>query len=275
MTRVVAKSGQKDLVVTSSQPGVLYISSLPVEKNIFYGLQRKLKTIVKAFGVVYNHRSNVRIVNASCLNVDLPSGSVDYIFTDPPFGGNIPYSEVNFINEAWLGRVTTASEEITISQSQGKTSGDYGNLIARAFNELHRILKPNGRITAVFHSSSATIWNTFRKAYESAGFGIVHTNVLNKTQGSFKQVTTNGSVRGDPIMLLRKGVKNLSSSTTDIEGLMDKLISNAKQSKLDEENSPQRLYSRFIIYYLTNHQDIPIDADTFYKILKDRLERQY
>ena len=34
MTRVVAKSGQKNLVVTSAQPGVLYVSGLPVEKNL-------------------------------------------------------------------------------------------------------------------------------------------------------------------------------------------------------------------------------------------------
>ena len=27
---------------------------------------------------------------------------VDYIFTDPPFGNNLMYSELNFLWEAWL-----------------------------------------------------------------------------------------------------------------------------------------------------------------------------
>lgn len=272
MTRVVAKSGQKDLVVTSSQPGVLYISNIPVEKNIFYGLERKLGTILKAFNTTYSNQHSIRIMNASCLKVDLPEGSVDYVFTDPPFGGNIPYSEVNFINEAWLGRTTPVSDEITISPVQGKTSADFGKLITQAFNELHRILKPNGRLTMVFHSSSANIWNIFRKAYEDSGFSIVHSNVLNKTQGSFKQVTTAGSVRGDPIMLLQKGNHKLSSSITDVENLMDQLIHIAKESNLDEENSPQRLYSRFIAHYLRNNQEIPIDAYTFYSLLENKLK---
>lgn len=49
MTRVVAKKNNPDFVITGAQPGVLYISGLPVEKNILFGLQRKLKTFVEAF----------------------------------------------------------------------------------------------------------------------------------------------------------------------------------------------------------------------------------
>src|SRR3546814_20198956 len=63
MTRVVAKSGQKDLVVTSAQPGVLYVSGLPVEKNFFAGLRRKLTTIAQAF-----ERSEERRVGKECVS---------------------------------------------------------------------------------------------------------------------------------------------------------------------------------------------------------------
>ena len=49
------------------------------------------------------------------------------MFTDPPFGGNIPYAEVNFINEAWLGRLTNRADEVIISDSQGKTSVEYAD----------------------------------------------------------------------------------------------------------------------------------------------------
>ena len=37
MTRVVAKKNAKDFVLTGAQSGVLYISKLPVEKNIILG----------------------------------------------------------------------------------------------------------------------------------------------------------------------------------------------------------------------------------------------
>ena len=93
MTRVVAKSGQPDLVVTSAQPGVLYVSGLAVEKNLIAGLRRKLSTITRAFELIHGRRSRVEVRQGSSCSVDLPSSSIDYAFTDPPFGGNIPYSE--------------------------------------------------------------------------------------------------------------------------------------------------------------------------------------
>ena len=125
----------------------------------------------------------------------------------------------------------------------------------------------------VYDQKTYNLLYTFRKAHEKTGFSIVHTNVLNKTQSSFKQVTTTGSVKGDPIMLLRKANMSLNTSTTDdMNRLIDQLISVAKGSKVEDETSPKRLYSRFVTYYLQKNQEIPIDADTFYRLLKNKLE---
>jgi hypothetical protein len=65
MTRVVAKSGQKDLVVTSAQPCVLYVSGLPVKKNFFAGLRRKLTTISQAFETIHGSSGKVEVVYGS------------------------------------------------------------------------------------------------------------------------------------------------------------------------------------------------------------------
>jgi hypothetical protein len=48
------------LVTTSAQSGVLYVSGLPVEKNLFKGLRRKLKTIVQAFETIERHEEQRR-----------------------------------------------------------------------------------------------------------------------------------------------------------------------------------------------------------------------
>jgi hypothetical protein len=48
MTRVVVKHGRNEFVLTGAQTGILYISSLPVEKNLFDGLRRKAKTLGNA-----------------------------------------------------------------------------------------------------------------------------------------------------------------------------------------------------------------------------------
>ncbi len=143
MTRVVAKQKQRDLVVTSSQSGVLYVSGLPVEKNLFAGLRRKLGTISAAFAVTHRNEHLVEVHCGSCVKTDLRANSIDYVFTDPPFGGNIPYAEVNFINEAWLGEWTRAADEITISRAQDKDLSDYESLMGQAFVEVR--LRSAGR----------------------------------------------------------------------------------------------------------------------------------
>ena len=104
MSRVVVKKNSKDFVLTSAQSGVLYISSLPVEKNIIIGAERKIKTFFNAFKYVNTCSGKVNVVNQSSEMLNLDDKTIDYLFTDPPFGDFIPYSEVNQINELWLGK---------------------------------------------------------------------------------------------------------------------------------------------------------------------------
>jgi 16S rRNA G966 N2-methylase RsmD len=265
MTRVVAKSGQNDLVVTSAQPGVLYVSGLPVEKNLFTGLRRKLSTIAKAFAVIHGRKGRVDVYQKSSCRIDLPDSSIDYVFTDPPFGGNIPYAEINFINEAWLGRYTDSADEITVSNSQNKTVADYRNLLTAALGELRRILKRSGKVTLVFHSASADVWNALQTAYTRAGLTVECAGVLDKTQGSFKQVTTAGAVRGDPVLLLGKKPAASEQPIACVWKVAEQLRQEAGSMLDPSEQTAQRLYSRLITHYLTNHQQVPLDADAFYR----------
>lgn len=265
MTRVVAKAGQDDLVVTSTQPGVLYVSGLPVEKDILAGIRRKLKTISSAFETIHGRAGRVEVRNASSLKLDRADESIDYVFTDPPFGGNIPYAEVNFINEAWLGRLTETKEEVVVSRSQGKTVGHYEDLLTGVFKEVHRVLKPASKATVVFHSATAEVWNALQAAYEGAGYGVVDANVLDKTQASFKQVQTAGAVSGDPLLLLEKQAIPSRTQTICVWDLARDLHEAASKSADPAERTPQRLYSRLITHFLSHNQQVPLDADEFYE----------
>ena len=265
MTRVVAKSGEKELVVTSAQPGVLYVSGLPVEKNLIAGLRRKLSTIASAFDLIHGLKGRVEVQQQSSCQVDLPNQSIDYVFTDPPFAGNIPYAEINFLNEAWLGRYTDRTDEIIVSTNQQKTLVDYQNLLMVALSEVRRILKPDGNATMVFHSASAEVWRALQAAYTDAGFGVVCAGILDKIQGSFKQVTTEGAVRGDPVLLLGRPSRNTGLQIKSALAVAEQLRQDAARTLHPAEQTAQRLYSRLIAYYLAHHQPVPMDAESFYR----------
>ncbi len=71
MTRVVVKRDQKDFSVTGAQSGVLYVSGLPVEKNVFSGVRRKAETLGKAFVLTHGSRSRVSVVRDSSTQLSL------------------------------------------------------------------------------------------------------------------------------------------------------------------------------------------------------------
>jgi 16S rRNA G966 N2-methylase RsmD len=270
MTRVVVKHSRSEFVLTGAQTGVLYVSSLPVEKNLFDGLRRKTKTLGNAFAAL-DGRGSVQVVNASSRRIDLPDRSIDYVFTDPPFGDFIPYSEINFLNEVWLGRLTNRAEEIILSTAQGKSLDVYSSMIADVFTEVARVLKDDGRATVVFHAAQANIWCSLQRAHLAAGLRVELSSVLDKLQCSFKQVNSTNSVKGDPIFLLVKetAVHVPRFNAVDTDAIIAELMTAAAKTPDAKERTPERLYSRFVALCMQRGLTVPIDAADFYHRVKE------
>ena len=269
MTRVVLKNGQKDFVLTGAQSGVLYVSGLPVEKNVFEGVARKIRTFSNAFRLTRNSRSEVIVCNASSTQLELPSKCVAYVFTDPPFGAYIPYAELNQVNEAWLRKTTDRTEEAIISPAQGKTIQEYGMLLKDVFAEVARVLKPNGLATVVFHSSKADVWKAVARSFETAGLEVMRTSVLDKTQTSFKQTVSSVSSRGDALFLLSPSTVggNLGSPAEDHRSLVRDVVRRAFESRLPSELQPDRLYSRYVSTCVASREQVSMGAAEFYTLV--------
>lgn len=268
MTRVVVKTGQQDFVLTGAQTGVLYVSGLPVEKNVFKGVRRKISTLTKAFRQVADSRSTVEVFNGSSTDLNLADGSVSYVFTDPPFGDYIPYSEINQLNEAWLGSLTDRRNEAIISPAQDKGLDSYERLMTDVFQEVSRVLAPDGLCTVVFHSAKAEVWRSLLSAVTSAGLGVDQTSVLDKVQASFKQTVANTAVKGDPVMLLSKRDGKSVNRSADAHTILQYVIGVAEESDDDAERSRERLFSRFVGECLRRGVPVPHDAGDFYKLIE-------
>jgi adenine-specific DNA methylase len=268
MTRVVVKKGQRDFVVTGSQSGVLYVSGFPVEKNVLDGVARKAKIIEKAFALVHGSRSKVSVHQDSSEKISLPDGSVDYVFTDPPFGDYIPYAEINQINELWMGSTTDRAKEVIVSDAQGKDVSDYTRMMSSVFQEIFRTLKPDGLATVVFHSAKSVIWRALAQSYGAAGFAVTRTSVLDKLQTSFKQVVSEVSVKGDPLLLLSK--KRADEDVADAQSVISEILGKAASAS-ETERTPQRLYSRFVSRCLELGLDVPMGAKEFYSLANNAL----
>jgi hypothetical protein len=261
MTRVVVKKNSRDFVLTGAQSGVLYISGLPVEKNVFLGVRRKLGNFTQAFSYLGGCSGSLQVKNLSSRSLRLPSKTVDFIFTDPPFGDFIPYAEVNQINELWLGESTDRSEEITISQSQGKDTSRYQAMMTDVFREMHRVLKDGGHAAVVFHSSKASVWNAMCSAYSEAAFVVEAAASLEKSQSSFKQVVSSSSVHGDPLILLSTGKR--AKDCTSSKPLLDEAIDESQDCEANE----RKIYSSYIGKCLRQGMAVEYDAKDAYQYI--------
>ena len=264
MTRIVAKHDSRDFVLTGAQSGVLYISKLPVEKNILLGLRRKAKPFQEAYKMLENCHGTVEVRNISSEFMSEPDKSIDFVFTDPPFGDFIPYAEVNQINELWLPAVTERSSEVIISAAQNKGVDTYRNMLARVFGEIRRVTKDDRPIAVVFHAAKAAVWGAFSEAIQISGLEIKQSSFLDKTQASFKQVVSKTSVQGDPLFLLKKAGLG-KNGIMDEEQILQMIV---KENPHETELECRHCYSLYIGKCMEYGSPVTLDASEFYAYIQ-------
>jgi predicted nucleic acid-binding Zn ribbon protein len=184
--------------------GVLFIPSMIRQENPIRLFTRRLAEVLDfRTRSAPGSRKDVVVQTGDLGHLDLPENSVDYAFVDPPFGSNIFYADMNFLWESWLGVSTDREREAIVSDralGDRKSVFDYTRLMTDAFSAVRRALKPGHWMTVEFHNSSNAVWNSISEALQGAGFVVADVRVLNKKQGSFRQVTAAGAVKSDLII---------------------------------------------------------------------------
>jgi DNA modification methylase len=172
------------------------------EPNVFVSFERKARTINDHLVSTASHFSGrVVIRNGSATDLsEIPDSSVDVVFTDPPFGSNINYSEMNLLWESWLGRFTDATEEAIVNKVQGKDLGDYQKLMAKSLEETFRILRPGHWMLLVFMNSSARVWQALETTINEAGFVLVKADIFDKQHGTFKHFVSPNTAGADLVL---------------------------------------------------------------------------
>lgn len=261
--------------------GTLYIGSQLSEANVFIALKNKIKKLRTAFEIL-DAQNVISVSSATC--VGLRDNSVDYIFTDPPFGANFSYSELNALQETWLRVKTNSVPEAIVNVSVNKHTQDYQQLMYLSFKEYYRVLKPGKWMTVEFSNTSAAIWNSIQLSLQQAGFVVSNVAALDKQQGSFKAVTSPTAVKQDLIITCYKPTDELtekfrqsSDTSANVWDFVDDLLEHLPVHLLKDnsttavvERSPKILFDRLIAYYVQHGYAVPMNAAEFQKGLRER-----
>ncbi|MGH1789806.1 DNA methyltransferase [Enterococcus faecalis] len=251
------------LFKSSGIKNVYHIPPIGKEQNVLTVFERKYKTLFKCEQFVEDlitpeQKNNIISIKTNARELPFENNLFDYAFIDPPYGGIVPYAELNLFYSAWLDEKEDLENEINIPMDYDKKqewAEVWGTMIEEAFSEVFRVLKPGAYFTLVFQSKFDTIWNVLRDIMiNRIGFEFVdfvgnergttfHTNSVNDTNPKSAYITYM-----KPINASKKAMS---------QQLVFDLIPN---NYLNEEHTFRELQDTIItLVHKHNLQEIPSD----------------
>lgn len=255
----------------------LYVPTIQVETNIGLKVLSVLEEAEALKSLWPKDYSIVSTQSATQLT-SIPNNSIDFVFTDPPFGGNINYSEQNILAEWWLRVFTNNSEEAITNKVQKKGIYEYQHIMTRCFNEYYRVLKPGRWMVVEFHNSANAIWSAIQQALEVAGFVVASVTILDKVQSTLHQDHKATAVNKDLAITVYKPNSELEESFSlqagTVDGVWDFVRTHLKQlpvffakdsqAKTIVERQNYLLFDRMVAFHVQRGVTVPLSAAEFY-----------
>ena len=161
------------------------------EVNTFGGSSGSFETGWKYYFKVMEHSSQIDhlpaiVTQSSATNLPYEDNFFDSILTDPPYYDNVPYSYLSDFFYVWLKRtighlypdlfstpLTPKSNEIVAYSNieGGFEAGKqfFEDMLKKSFQEIHRVLKPDGIAVIVYAHKSTEGWETLVNSLLDSG----------------------------------------------------------------------------------------------------------
>lgn len=157
----------------------------------------------------------VRIHCASSTDADLEPASLDAVYTDPPYYGNVQYGELMDFCYAWLRQLvgkqaegfdrfsTRSPDELTGNDTQGRDLAHFGEGLSQVFGNMARALKPGAPLAFTFHHNRLETYAAVGMAILDAGLTCSATLPCPAEMGGSIHIHGTGSSIVDTVFVCR------------------------------------------------------------------------
>lgn len=193
------------------------IAPTPKDVDVMKYYELRYKKIVDAkkemqYFINANTIQNIQVKKGTATNLKgILKESVDYIYTDPPYGKKIPYLDLSTMWNAWLD-LEVSEEDYQQEAIEGgehkKGKEEYNKLIADSIKEMYRVLKYDRWMSFVFAHKDPEFWHLIIDTAERCGFEYIGAVPQKNGQTSFKKRQNPFTVLSGQLIINFRKVKN-------------------------------------------------------------------
>jgi len=200
-----------------------------IEENVWFRFADRVnqtiisKRILKERAERINKTGNANVLLKSALD-NGEVNTVDYVFTDPPYGDAIQYSELSFVWNAWIKREYDTSEEIIINPVQKKNNKTFNEMLNVALTRIYEQLKPNKYFTLCFQNKDFNIWENVISRCKELGFSLVDVEIYDTYGSPFNKHWAKFSPKADIYVTFIKGEYNNGVSIIDCNATVSEIV---------------------------------------------------
>lgn len=221
----------KQSVESSLRSAKEYFASPKIIKKVSISSKRKNDN---AFNLKYG------VVDINTIDDYLNEGSIDFIITDPPYGGLVQYLDLSYIWLVWLKEYDSNLEpnfnpEITIKNGI-VDAHTYQRRFTGGLKKLFKLLKDDGKLVLTFHNKDINVWNSFLGAIRESGF-IIEKVTHQQNMRSGESVVANPYGTSGTDFYIRC-IKSTQAQSSNPGVTLDNSIINAAIKVISERNEP-------------------------------------
>lgn len=214
-SKIATKDGQGDASAFRYYRYRLAPEPVDVDVMKYFKLRfEKIRDAKKEMEYFINEKtiSNAQIVKGTATNLKfIPKETVDYIYTDPPYGKKIPYLDLSAMWNAWLDLEVTEQDfkdEAIEGGEHDKSKDEYNQLMAQSIKEMYRVLKYDRWLSFVFAHKDPEFWHLIIDTAESCGFEYAGAVAQKNGQTSFKKRQNPFTVLSGQLIINFRKVRN-------------------------------------------------------------------
>lgn len=180
------------------------------------------------------------------LSKKVTAESVDYVLTDPPYGGKIPYLELASMWSHWMGWNISKSDlkkEIIEGGELGKNQESYVDLMSKSLSSMSEALKERGHLSMIYQHNNINVWCSLLESAKSNNLEFKSSFIQSTNSSTVIKKKYKGNIISAPLIINFQKISSASKVRGNVISNKNLLKEISKSLNLIDINSDEEVYN--------------------------------